>query len=259
MHKSLVALSTVAALGLFACQPQTQSTTKNEEVASVSADQMTEEQKHAYAMGASMGKFVSARAEQSEQLGLSLDQAVLRQGFQDGLNGTLAFSEEEVQQLAQAGEQVIRTKQQEQASKMAEENKAKGEAYLAENAQRDGVITTESGLQYEVLTAGEGESPTAEDIVKVHYRGTLIDGTEFDSSYSRGEPIEFALNRVIPGWTEGVQLMNKGAKYRFHIPADIAYGSRNQGPIPANSTLVFEVELLDFTSTKIDAETTSEQ
>ncbi len=131
-------------------------------------------------------------------------------------------------------------------STQAQSAKEKGEQYLAENAKKETVKTTASGLQYEVLTEGTGKSPSATDTVKVHYRGTLIDGTEFDSSYSRGEPAEFPLNRVIPGWTEGVQLMKEGAKYRFVIPSQLAYGSRGAGPvIGPDETLIFEVELLE--------------
>lgn len=130
-----------------------------------------------------------------------------------------------------------------------EENKAKGRAFLADNAKKAGVTTTPSGLQYRVITQGTGSKPLATDKVKVHYKGTLIDGTEFDSSYKRGEPIEFPLNGVIKGWTEGVQLMSVGSKYEFFIPSELAYGDREVGGvIPAGSTLVFEVELLGIPS-----------
>jgi len=126
-----------------------------------------------------------------------------------------------------------------------ESNKAEGVKFLAENGKKKGVTTTASGLQYEILTAAKGDKPNAADTVKVHYRGTLLDGTEFDSSYKRGQPISFPLNGVIKGWTEGVQLMSVGSKFKFYIPSDLAYGERGAGAtIAPNSTLVFEVELL---------------
>lgn len=122
---------------------------------------------------------------------------------------------------------------------------AKGEKFLAENGKKEGVTTTASGLQYKVITPGTGKSPKATDTVLVHYRGTLISGVEFDSSYARREPIEFPLNQVIKGWTEGVQLMQEGAKYEFYIPSKLAYGSRGAGrDIGPNEALIFEVELL---------------
>lgn len=125
--------------------------------------------------------------------------------------------------------------------------KSAGDKYLAENAKREGVKVTKSGLQYEALKVGDGPKPKATDKVTVHYVGTLLDGTEFDSSVKRGKPATFALNRVIPGWTEGVQLMNKGSKYRFVIPADLAYGNRGAGAkIGPGETLIFEIELLDI-------------
>ncbi len=122
---------------------------------------------------------------------------------------------------------------------------AEGKVYLEQNAKRDGVTQTKSGLQYEVLTEGTGKSPKATDTVRCHYEGRLLDGTVFDSSYKRGEPADFGLNQVIPGWTEGVQLMKEGAKFRFHIPYLLAYGERGAGAqIPPYSTLIFDVELI---------------
>lgn len=126
-----------------------------------------------------------------------------------------------------------------------EENLKKGQEYLEENAKREGVTVTKSGLQYEVLQEGEGKSPSATDVVKCHYEGRLIDGTVFDSSYNRGTPSEFALNQVIKGWTEGLQLMKEGSKYRFLIPYDLAYGSRGVSIIPPYSALIFDVELIE--------------
>ena len=129
-------------------------------------------------------------------------------------------------------------------SLMADPNTEKGEAFLAENAKKEGVKVTASGLQYKVLKEGNGKSPKATDNVQVHYKGTLLDGTEFDSSIKRGEPAEFPLNRVIPGWTEGVQLMKEGAKFRFFIPSRLAYGPRGAGrDIGPNEALIFDVEL----------------
>lgn len=122
---------------------------------------------------------------------------------------------------------------------------AEGKVYLEQNAKRDGVTQTKSGLQYEVLTEGTGKSPKATDTVRCHYEGRLLDGTVFDSSYKRGEPADFGLNQVIPGWTEGVQLMKEGSKFRFHIPYLLAYGERGAGAqIPPYSTLIFDVELI---------------
>jgi len=130
--------------------------------------------------------------------------------------------------------------------------KAAGEKFLAENAKAEGVIVTPSGLQYKVLTPAEGPKPTAQDTVKVHYKGTLVDGTVFDSSIDRGEPIEFPLGQVIPGWTEGVQLMSIGSKYKFVVPYALAYGEQGTqgGPIPGYATLIFEVELLGIKTYK---------
>ena len=134
---------------------------------------------------------------------------------------------------------------QKKEKEQAEENIAKGKAYLEENGKREGVITTKSGLQYEVLTEGTGKSPKATDKVRCHYEGRLTDGSVFDSSYQRGEPADFGLNQFIAGWTEGVQLMKEGAKYRFHIPYLLGNGERGAGAsIPPYATLVFDVELI---------------
>ncbi|MBD7977762.1 MULTISPECIES: FKBP-type peptidyl-prolyl cis-trans isomerase [Pseudomonas] len=142
--------------------------------------------------------------------------------------------------------QVIRERMQAQAQAQAEAAAGEGKAYLAENAKREGVTVLESGLQYEVLVAGEGAKPSRDDQVRTHYHGTLIDGTVFDSSYQRGQPAEFPVGGVIAGWIEALQLMNTGSKWRLHVPSELAYGGQAVGSIPPHSVLVFDVELLDI-------------
>jgi FKBP-type peptidyl-prolyl cis-trans isomerase FkpA len=137
--------------------------------------------------------------------------------------------------------------QRQKDSLSGEANRREGEKFLAENRSHEGVKTTASGLQYQVLTAGTGPRPQQSSLVTVHYKGTLLDGTEFDSSYRHGQPATFTLNQVIPGWTEGVQLMNVGSKYRFWIPSHLAYGPQGSPPdIPPDAVLVFEIELISF-------------
>lgn len=156
------------------------------------------------------------------------------------------LNESQANELKQAFFQKRQQQAAEQAKKQAAANREQGEQFLSENAQKEGVQTTESGLQYEVIEEGSGPSPEASDRVTVHYTGTLIDGTVFDSSRERGEPATFALNQVIPGWTEGLQLMNEGGHYKFYIPSELAYGERGAGDvIEPGSTLIFDVELLE--------------
>ena len=182
----------------------------------------------------------------SEQ-GMELDLELLIDALRASYNGeeTLLTREEA---LAERDRFMQRRQQElaEQRNLDAQRNLEEGQAFLEQNADRDGVTVTDSGLQYRVIEEGEGASPEATDQVTVHYRGTLLNGTEFDSSYARDEPATFALNQVIPGWTEGVQLMQEGAKYEFFIPADLAYGEQGRpGPIGPNAALIFEVELID--------------
>jgi FKBP-type peptidyl-prolyl cis-trans isomerase len=151
-----------------------------------------------------------------------------------------------INQAVQDAQTRIRAQQEQQVEAMAEANLKSGEAFLAENAKKDGVTVTASGLQYRVITEGAGDAPKATDTVKVHYEGRLISGDVFDSSIARGEPVSFPLNGVIPGWSEGVQLMKVGAKFEFTIPSALAYGPSGTGPIPPNSVLVFDVELLEI-------------
>ncbi len=178
-----------------------------------------------------------------------LDRDALVRGIEDALDGVdPAISSEQVAEVTQRVGTLIREEQGAEFEAMTESNRVEGEAYLASNAERDGVTTTASGLQYEVLREGEagGAQPTAADQVSIHYRGTLIDGTEFDSSYSRGQPAQFGVMGVIPGFSEGLQLMTVGSHYRFVIPSDMAYGPQGTGSdIGPNSTLIFEIELLE--------------
>jgi len=258
MKKATLALAVLSALALTACQKQeTTDTTTTKAMTEVMADEKaadaytTEKEQHSYALGASMGLFAQNRLDQQKDLGIEYDEAALMAGFKDGLANTTQYTVPELQELTRASDMKLKTAQDEKANAAAATNVTEGAAYLAENAKKDGVTTTTSGLQYEVLTQGEGKSPASEtSTVKVHYKGTLLDGTEFDSSYSRGEPATFPLNRVIPGWTEGVQLMKEGAKYRFTIPSGLAYGERATGKITPNSTLIFDVELLEVIETE---------
>ncbi|MCY1489282.1 FKBP-type 22 kDa peptidyl-prolyl cis-trans isomerase [compost metagenome] len=142
--------------------------------------------------------------------------------------------------------QVIRERMQAEAQAKADAAAAAGVEFLADNAKREGIVQLASGLQYEVLTAGEGAKPSREDTVRTHYHGTLIDGTVFDSSYQRGQPAEFPVGGVIAGWVEALQLMNTGSKWRLYVPSELAYGGQSVGSIPPHSVLIFDVELLDI-------------
>tara|TARA_B100000315_G_C14594683_1_gene598103 strand:- start:2711 stop:3346 length:636 start_codon:yes stop_codon:yes gene_type:complete len=203
------------------------------------ADDTVDTSKLGYFFGYHFGNLLK------QQGSVDIDMEELRRGIQDSVTGKASALGPQEQQSLMA---VIRTRQaavkvdKEQAIMQA------ARAYLAENAKKEGVITTLSGLQYEVLSSGSGESPNATDEVQVHYRGQLVDGKEFDSSYKRNAPVEFRLNQVIPGWTEGLQLMNKGARYKFYIPPDLGYGAGGvpQAGIPPNAVLVFDVQLLQI-------------
>lgn len=183
-----------------------------------------------------------------KQEGLEIDLDSLLAGMKDALAGAPSkYSDAQIREIMVKFQQEMQEKQEAKAAELAKKNAEEGKAFLEKNGKRDGVVTTASGLQYEVLKPGNGPKPSASDTVKVHYHGTLIDGTVFDSSVERDEPVEFPLDRVIKGWTEGVQLMPVGSKYKFYIPSALAYGERGtQGPIGPNATLIFEVELLEI-------------
>ena len=189
--------------------------------------------KVAYALGKIIGL-------QLQQMGANeLDITDFSQGVKDALAGSTVMERAEIEAVIN---EFFTRKSQEQAAKAKEE----GARFLAENAKKEGVVTLPSGLQYQVLREGNGKKPKATDQVRCHYEGTLINGTVFDSSYKRGEPAVFGLNQVISGWTEGVQLMQEGAKYRFFIPYNLAYGERGAGQqIPPFAALIFDVELIE--------------
>lgn len=204
----------------------------------------TDEQKASYGIG-----YGFAQNLKSQTQGLDLSLEAMVKGIEDAMSeAEMALTDEQIQTAISALQQKQMETQQAAASEQSSAAREEGEAFLAANADKDGVKTTDSGLQYEVLETGDSDqSPTAESTVRVHYHGTLINGDVFDSSVERGEPVEFPLSGVIAGWTEGVQLMNVGDKYRFFIPADLAYGDRQASPlIPPGSTLIFEVELLEI-------------
>lgn len=193
-----------------------------------------------YLMGVNIGN----------SLGKEMSEAnfeLIIQGFRDAVaKGRLVCQDSTDMVLSMYFQEKAMNKQAEE-DKKSEVYKVAGDKFLADNGKKQGVVTTTSGLQYQVMKEGDGVHPTAESTVKVHYHGTTIEGIVFDSSVERGEPIEFPLNQVIPGWTEGVQLMSKGAKYKFFIPQELAYGSSSPTPVIAPySCLVFEVELLSF-------------
>jgi FKBP-type peptidyl-prolyl cis-trans isomerase len=209
----------------------------------------TLKQKGSYIMGHQQGQGLKMR-----KLDTEMDMDAFLLGFKDALKGVSQIEDKDKQEIFREFFQGVRERLEEKQKTLGDKNKAEGEQWLKENAQKEGVTVTGSGLQYIVLKEGTGPKPASTDVVTVHYVGTLTDGTEFDSSIKRGEPTKFPLNRVISGWTEGLQLMSKGAKYRFFIPSELGYGTRGQGDkIGPNSVLIFEVELLGFEPPKTPA------
>lgn len=199
----------------------------------------TQKDKLSYSFGANFGKNL-------KQQSIDIDPDIMMKGLKDGLSGNKTIlTDQEMRDVMTAFQKEMVAKQAEQRKALGEKNKKEGDAFLAENKQKEGVKTLPSGLQYRVLKAGTGKSPKITDSVVAQYRGTLIDGTEFDSSYQRKEPPTFRVNGVIKGWTEALQLMKEGDKWQLFVPSDLAYGERGAGPlIGPNSTLIFEVELI---------------
>jgi FKBP-type peptidyl-prolyl cis-trans isomerase FklB len=197
----------------------------------------TADQRVSYGIALNMGGNIA------RQGGVDIDIIAFVAGLQDGLGGAEPRVSEDDLKAAFASAQA---KVEAAAAEGSAEQSKAGQTFLAENQKRESVVVTDSGLQYEVMTAGDGAKPTSEQTVEVHYHGTLVDGTVFDSSVKRGETISFPVTGVIPGWVEALQLMTVGSKWKLFIPADLAYGNRAQGPIPAGSVLIFEVELISI-------------
>jgi FKBP-type peptidyl-prolyl cis-trans isomerase len=241
--KRTLLTAVVMSTALFGCNQQAADAKPNSQPAVQESAKMaldTEEKRVSYGMGIGLGDRV-------RQDGIAMDLDAFSQGVRDAIEGSeRLMTDEEIMQEMQAFQQQQMEKQQ--AVQLAEANKNKqvGEQFLAENAKKEGVTTLESGLQYKVITESSGAKPASTDTVEVHYRGTLVDGTEFDSSYKRNSTVSFPVNGVIPGWTEALQLMSVGSKWELYIPSDLAYGPAGTrgGPIGANAALIFEVELV---------------
>ncbi|MCJ2378166.1 FKBP-type peptidyl-prolyl cis-trans isomerase [Vibrio sp. ZSDZ34] len=256
--KSLFKVSLLAATVMLAVGCQKEETPKVDPAAEqqVQAETgktvhfKTDDDKAAYAIGVSFANYLSTSIEKPGELGIELKKDLVLKGIEHAFAGNPELTEDEIRAALEGLDQRVAQTMQQQAEEKATAAKAEGDTFRAEFEKQEGVKKTDSGLLYQALTDGSGAQPKDTDTVEVHYKGTLIDGTQFDSSYDRGQSATFPLNRVIPGWTEGVQLMNVGSKYKFVIPPELAYGEQDTPTIPANSTLVFEVELLN-----IEAET----
>jgi len=201
--------------------------------------------KVSYSMGLGMGKNFKAQS-------IEVDLDLLMRGIKDGLSGDKSLlSDQEVNETMMAFQKELMAKQEEIRKKLGEKNKTEGEAFLAANKSKEGVKVLPSGLQYKVIKEGSGKKPTLSDTVTTQYRGTLVDGTEFDSSYRRGQPATFPVKGVIPGWTEALPMMEVGSKWQLFIPPNLAYGERGAGRvIGPNATLIFEIELISIQEKK---------
>lgn len=202
-----------------------------------------------YAVGVLMGKNIEDVMKSQKEI-FSYNQDRILAGVQDTLKKTGKLTEEDLKKQLEALDKYLMTQENKIQAEKSKITTEAGDKFRAEYAKKAGVKKTTSGLLYRIEKAGEGESPKATDTVKVNYKGTLTDGTVFDSSYERKEPIEFQLNQLIPGWVEAIPMLKKGGKMELVIPPKLGYGDRPAGKIPANSTLIFEIELLDFKPTK---------
>jgi FKBP-type peptidyl-prolyl cis-trans isomerase FklB len=211
----------------------------------------TKKDKFSYAFGMSQGAGIAATFQ---KLGVEFDKDLIIQGLRDGLaGGKTRLTEDEARAVLVEVQEDVQKQQKEKYEQLAEANKKEGEAFLAANKAKEGVVTLPDGLQYKILTAGTGPKPTATDTVVCHYKGTLVNGTEFDSSYKRNEPLTIEVGHVIKGWAEALQLMPVGSKWQLFIPSELAYGEAGRQGMPPNETLLFEVELLSIQEKKPEA------
>jgi FKBP-type peptidyl-prolyl cis-trans isomerase len=249
MKKYALPLALLGVVALQACNEQTSSTDSAAAEAPAAVTLETAEQRLSYGIAYGMGKRMIAD-------GVPMDADAFSAGIHDALGGAEPrMTKEEITAEMQAFQQKAAAEQEAAQAAQGEANEVAAKAFLAENAAREGVVVTESGLQYEILEAGEGALPGAEDTVEVHYRGTLVDGTEFDSSYSRGQTVSFGVGQVIAGWTEALQLMPVGSKWKLAIPPELGYGAGGAGQlIGPNAALIFEVELVSIASKAAAAE-----
>jgi FKBP-type peptidyl-prolyl cis-trans isomerase FkpA/FKBP-type peptidyl-prolyl cis-trans isomerase FklB len=249
LRLSMVALAAASVTVLAAgCKPSDKSADKPAASAEASTATKpipglpTEKDQVSYMIGMAMAKQLDMAKDE-------IDVDVIAKAIKTSLAGQkMLLTDQQAAEIAQAFSQKMQAKQIAKMMADAKTNLAQGDAFLAKNAKAPGVQTTASGLQYQVITEGKGPKPQPTDVVRVNYKGTLLDGKTFDSSYDRGEPATFSLNQVVPGWQEGIAMMPVGSKYKFWIPAKLGYGDKGTpgGPIPPNATLVFEVELLDI-------------
>ncbi len=249
-----VMLAASLSLALTACQ-NSDKTDKAEKTAATATDTAqsadgkleikglkTEREQVSYMIGLDLAKAL-------DQVKDEIDVPTLAKAIKVSLEGgEPLMTDEQAAKVAESFGEKLQAKRTAEADAVAVKNKTEGEAFLAKNAKNPGVVVTESGLQYQILEDAKGAKPTADDVVRVNYKGTLMDGETFDSSYDRGEPADFALHQVVPGWQEGIALMPIGSKYRFWIPSDLGYGDMGTpgGPIGPNAVLLFDVELLDI-------------
>jgi FKBP-type peptidyl-prolyl cis-trans isomerase FkpA len=227
-------------------KPAVAAATKTDAAPVVAGAPTTDNEKQSYGLGVSFGKYLKRALDENKKVEVMLDTDMVMNGVADAVAGTEKLSQEDIEKVMKELDTLTRAKHAELAEKKKAEAIAAGKAYMAENAKKEGVKTTESGLQYKVVKAVDGKKPGPNDRVKVHYKGTLISGEEFDSSHKRNQPAVFGVGQVIKGWTEGLQLMTVGSTYSFVIPSELAYGERATGLITPHSTLVFEVELLSI-------------